>query len=423
MNLTEKTPIGAIVAAIREAGLEGKALEGILVAIQDEGVRRLCGERYARGNGTRPCARAGTAVRGVKTLAGAVSIPLVKVRDRATGRIFPPLGARVGFAPGRTYQDDVCLVGCELVTKMTYRDAVMEAKRFQPAFPSRHTIRRRLPEFAQDLDALAQETLGDGFDVVMADGTKVRSTAPRGHHAVNVILGKRGDETTLLRVCVGGSWEHAARAVQERLAGAAVAVADGEPAIREAFRGLGRPVQQCGIHAARNVGYAMWKDGAPREVRARVKRDLVRLLRVLRRSVSKHKKDQDFERLAWRVNTTRREIRALAAELHKPGYHTAATFLDENVDAIVLFARYVPEGLDVPWSTNLIERLMGEISKRVKHKWMHWSDLGLDSLLTMLLTRLKNPPAYDAWWRRRSHEAKRPAVQIDMLRTLPRAEV
>jgi len=39
---------------------------------------------------------------------------------------------------------------------------------------------------------------------------------------------------------------------------------------------------------------------------------------------------------------------------------------------------------------NLIQRLMGEMAKRVKNKWMHWSTKGLENLLNILLTRYCN---------------------------------
>ena len=44
---------------------------------------------------------------------------------------------------------------------------------------------------------------------------------------------------------------------------------------------------------------------------------------------------------------------------------------------------------------NLIERLMGEIAKRIKNKWMHWSATGLENLLNILLVRYCNKERYN----------------------------
>jgi hypothetical protein len=37
---------------------------------------------------------------------------------------------------------------------------------------------------------------------------------------------------------------------------------------------------------------------------------------------------------------------------------------------------------------------MGEVAKRIKHKWMHWSTLGLENLLNILLARYCNRRVY-----------------------------
>jgi len=38
--------------------------------------------------------------------------------------------------------------------------------------------------------------------------------------------------------------------------------------------------------------------------------------------------------------------------------------------------------------------LMGEVAKRVKHKWMHWSTRALENLLNILLARYCNRRVY-----------------------------
>jgi len=48
----------------------------------------------------------------------------------------------------------------------------------------------------------------------------------------------------------------------------------------------------------------------------------------------------------------------------------------------------------VPYTNNLIERLMGEVAKRVKNRWMHWSTEGLENLLNILLIRYCNRRLY-----------------------------
>ena len=49
----------------------------------------------------------------------------------------------------------------------------------------------------------------------------------------------------------------------------------------------------------------------------------------------------------------------------------------------------------IPYTTNRIERLMGEISKRCKHEWMHWSTCGLKNILTLVLVRYTDEALYE----------------------------
>jgi transposase-like protein len=61
---------------------------------------------------------------------------------------------------------------------------------------------------------------------------------------------------------------------------------------------------------------------------------------------------------------------------------------------MVTFAELAPDDIQIPYTTNRIERLMGEVSKRCKHRWMHWSTQGLKDILTSLI-RYTNEPLYD----------------------------
>ena len=58
------------------------------------------------------------------------------------------------------------------------------------------------------------------------------------------------------------------------------------------------------------------------------------------------------------------------------------------------FAILTVEGKSIPWNSNIIERLMGEIQKRCKHKWMRWTTQGQETLLNLILTRYTNPENY-----------------------------
>nr|MDO8080148.1 ISH6 family transposase [Candidatus Freyarchaeota archaeon]MDO8082460.1 ISH6 family transposase [Candidatus Freyarchaeota archaeon] len=66
----------------------------------------------------------------------------------------------------------------------------------------------------------------------------------------------------------------------------------------------------------------------------------------------------------------------------------------------------------VPYTNNLIERLMGEIAKRVKNKWMHWSTQGLENLLNILLVRYCNEQLFSEIKEKYLSQGNKPLIQI-----------
>ena len=76
------------------------------------------------------------------------------------------------------------------------------------------------------------------------------------------------------------------------------------------------------------------------------------------------------------------------------GLTAAARFIRNSANYMITFARLAIKQIRIPYTNNLIERLMGEIAKRVKNKWMHWSTQGLENLLNILLVRYCNNEHY-----------------------------
>ncbi len=85
------------------------------------------------------------------------------------------------------------------------------------------------------------------------------------------------------------------------------------------------------------------------------------------------------------------------------GYRKASFFISKNAKLMVTFAKLATIGLNIPYTSNTIERMMGKIAKRCKHKWAHWSTKGLENMLWILLTRYTDPQHYEAFWDRYIH--------------------
>ena len=61
------------------------------------------------------------------------------------------------------------------------------------------------------------------------------------------------------------------------------------------------------------------------------------------------------------------------------------------------FAERAIEGFEVPWTSNPVERLMGEVSKRSKSQWMRWTATGLEAILNLRLVKYADPDHYQAF--------------------------
>ena len=114
-------------------------------------------------------------------------------------------------------------------------------------------------------------------------------------------------------------------------------------------------------------------------------------------SAQRHLEEEDGEKLRARIDNTLRELREVACKLRGRGYPKAADFLERNARLMVTFAEVALEGVRIPYTTNRIERLMGEVSKRCKHKWMHWSTNGLRNILILVLVRYTDEALYEGF--------------------------
>ncbi len=130
-----------------------------------------------------------------------------------------------------------------------------------------------------------------------------------------------------------------------------------------------------------------------KDERIKVEAAVKQALFTLVNSTKKHLKDKT--QLQKRINQTLKALRKIAEELDENGYFRALEFILKNARFMVTFAELALEGIKIPYTTNKIERLMGEVSKRCKHKWMHWSTQGIKNILTIVLIRYTNKQLYE----------------------------
>jgi transposase-like protein len=145
-----------------------------------------------------------------------------------------------------------------------------------------------------------------------------------------------------------------------------------------------------------------------KQEREAVSVEMKQLLYTLVNSVKKHLKDDDTEALKNRIESTVKSLLTLAEDLKLKGYPKTAFFIRSNAKFMVTFAKLALKNIRIPYTSNAIERLMGEISKRCKHKWMHWSTEGLENILQIILVRYTNPKFYKQFWKSYIHPSQYP---------------
>ncbi|RLI77539.1 hypothetical protein DRP04_11250 [Archaeoglobales archaeon] len=71
--------------------------------------------------------------------------------------------------------------------------------------------------------------------------------------------------------------------------------------------------------------------------------------------------------------------------MESKGYWRVSRFFKRHTKRVLLFAYKKLEGINIPWHNNWMERKMGEIAKRMKNKWMKWSERGAENLGNLLM--------------------------------------
>jgi hypothetical protein len=167
--------------------------------------------------------------------------------------------------------------------------------------------------------------------------------------------------------------------------------------------------QLCILHASKRLTFALWRERVNKEERKHLKSELDYILYTLVNSPRRHSEDGDHEALRRRIKSTLRELSTLAVKLKRRGYREAGEHIARNGRLLITFAQLALEGIRIPYTTNQIERLMGEIAKRCKHRWAHWNDRGLRDI------HYTNPTLYEEYWQNYIHQKQINTLQLTTL--------
>lgn len=77
------------------------------------------------------------------------------------------------------------------------------------------------------------------------------------------------------------------------------------------------------------------------------------------------------------------------------------------------FAEQTIEEVEVPWTSNPVEQLMGEVSKRCKNQWMRWTAEGLEVFLQLRLVKYADPEHYQPFLNELLQRSTKTAMSCD----------
>ena len=396
----KKVTVGNIATTIRNLKIEPRIAEQIIKTIDEREVEKLCGSKYLRGNGENRYRRGGTSERGPVTAVGKLNVTLHKVVDTEANKTFKPINSVVDLDGKKIYQEDISMIAVELATKMTYRDTVKEGKFITKDFPSPCTVNKRVIEYGGKIQELNTEKIENaGIKTAFSDGTKTHSQEKGlDKNEINVVLGMKNDKKVILGAKVNDPWNDMAKElrVAKAVTDETVFCGDAEKEMKNAMTKNDELYQLDLVHAARIAGFKLWEDKIMSlEERKTIVSKLEGVLYTLKNAVEKHLVDKNTDDLKSRINKTVDELKKMSKELWKLGCRKTATFIKEYSNNMVVFAKFAVKGRRVPWNSNIIERLMGEIAKRTKHKWMRWTTKGLETIINIILVRYCSEENYE----------------------------
>ncbi|RJX51483.1 ISH6 family transposase [Halonotius pteroides] len=404
LDLSEKHPLAALADFLTEQHLESTLLEAMVESLNEHLVEAYCGEKHAQGNGTKRYQRSTSKTRTAVTTAGDHQFSLGYVKDTAAAddesTYFRPIDNVIDFNGQKRYQQDIAARTVDLATTLSYRDAVAHADELERT-PSKDTIRDRVTDCGRKLtEFVSSRIAGREAETVIPDGTNCYSQdEDREYHNVRVTLAEDTEAAarSVLDVSVNSPWSEIADSLDaaEAITDDAKVVSDAENSLVKAFKTNTRDHQLDLSHVPRTLGYKLWDDGAlSLEDRKEIISEVAGELFHLKNSVEKHRPEDEYSAIRGRIAQTKDRIEKTAWQLDQLSSPKAASYLRGELDSMVTFAEEATAGFEVPWTSNPVERAMGEVAKRCKRDWMQWSEEGLDTLLQLTLTKYANPDYY-----------------------------
>jgi len=415
-------PLATLAEAVTDQNLEAVLLESLVESLDAASVEALCGEKHAHGNGDQRFQRAGTDTRTAVTTAGEHEFSLHYVEDTAASpdesSYFRPVEDVLDFdgrtaisrtSPPKRRSRYLAQLSRRCQSRRQLRlDAVADHHQ-PPCQKYGHKLKQFLPDCVAGTDA----------DAVIPDGTKCHSQDDdRSSHSVQATLGEDTAEESrsLLDLSVNADWDETAAELDDigAVTDDATVVSDADSGIVTAFTDENRDHQldrprrpNAGLHPLGRWRLLLGPSEGDRfggDRRGVPSEELC----------GEASSSGEFAAIRSRIARTRERLEKTAWQLEQFGSAKAAGYLRRWLPSIVTFAEHAVEGFEVPWTSNPVERLMGEVSKRCKNQWMRWTAEGLEAILQLRLVKYADPEYYQAFLDELLQRSTKTAINCDL---------
>lgn len=296
----------------------------------------------------------------------------------------------------KRYTPEVRLAAAELATRTSYGEASEALERDLGLRIPRRTVWNFLQEIAVGVERTLRSPSTSppvAHSVHEADSTFVKSQ--RGRKAQEAV-----------HVAITLDPDHHVHLAEVRINGPSTSALEGQPVehlVTDDDLGLmAYPVrahQLCHLHFLRRLGELLQEEGVGFFEREELLGPVRGLLAHLRNSVALHRRRGEWWAITERVRRTLEELETEAQRLDRGICPGAARTIRREAKALVVFAEVAAHGIDLPATSNGVERVMGMVADRCKRKWARWGG-GLRNQLVMLLARKTRRGTYDLAVRR-----------------------
>jgi len=381
---------------VEELQLNKLVIEQILMRSQDEMIARMCGIKYNRNSNT--YVRAGTRERTIRTKFGDIILNLIKIRSLETGEITTPLLSEIGIRSRQRYTEHLMKDCLTLASATTYRKASDEMKEIGGVYVPKTTIHRFVQEIGPRIKQKS-ETSVEKKQILAGDSTKAHGMNKKKNR-VNIVIGidPIKKEKTLVSASVNRKWSDIGDELKRKgiVDDKTIGLSDSDREIREALTTSKTNSQLCIVHYLRYFSYTLWQSGLIKEERDKLVSKMEGIIYTLKNSVKKHSDDVDA--IKERVVKTKEEVRRVAKTTMRLGCREAADYISGSLVFVLTFALLAIEGVQIPYTNNMLERFIREMNRRIKKIGAHWSPRGLDNIVNIRLIRYTRRKVYDEFW-------------------------